>query len=1043
MLLSKLIDIADDYIMHIGVGPDDNPPGRGSGRYAKGSGKNPYQHGEDFFTREARIKAEHPGITRPELADLMGIYNKHHQPSTTEYDRIRKAAVQNRDNARRFEAIDMFNQGLTRKEIGERLGVADTTIGNWIREGEDSKKLIPTRTSKLLKDYVDKNKYVDISVGTYTAFPGVTSGNFETAVAMLEAEGYHRHQVTIKSEATGKDLKYDCLIPPDYTFGDLMEHKFDIVNPAAALHVISPEGELSSLGIKGGKPTSIDVSRIQVDYDSPKDGAIELRRGVDDISLGGKSYAQVRIAVDDSHYIKGMAYYRDDMPPGIDIIVCSNKKEGTPLLVKDDPDAKQVLKPMKTIKDKNGNVIGVDWDNPFGASISQKSEIMGTVHDYYDKDGNLKRSAINVVKEEGDWDAYTKRISSQYWAKQPVETATRQLSLSVDQKKVDLESIRAIENPTVRKHFLAEFAEDCESAAVHLYAAPFKNQSTKVLLPCPELKDNEAYIPGLADGTKVALVRYPFAGSFESPLLTVRNTGSPAQKIAPLTSKDVCCLNKHRLDQLSGADCDGDVVTVIPVDDTVKVNTMPDTLDGLKGFDTKSAFPKYDGMKPMSHRTHGTEMGKTTNLIMDMFIKNAPIKEIEPVVRHSMVVVDAEKHVLNWKASEQASHILELKHIYQDNGDGHTGASTIITKAKSPKSVPERKEWRLTKNSIDEFGNKKYDYTDRTSTTARLNLSDVVLSSGKHVKLSYDSDERNFYTLSNERDPDTNKRIKKYVNYDELPANLKGVRFNSDGRVYINKDKRTGKEFYLRTDEESGKSVRVYVTDNDITRKKEKPVMVDSTKMEEATDAYELTSGGSKRNPGYPIEAVAAKFANEMKDLARTARLEWARTPEQDYNPAAAKKYAKQVESVMANLAKAEASSPLERQARRMAANTLAIKKYENPGMTKEQRKKIEGQALTAARTRLNSTKKRIPISDEEYEAIKAGAFHKSTLRKILANTDADSLRAQATPRTKKALSNANRAAIKRLMAAGLVERSDIARMFGISESYVSEIASE
>lgn len=37
-------DLLDDFLAHYGVGPDDDPPGRGSGRYAKGTGKDPYQH---------------------------------------------------------------------------------------------------------------------------------------------------------------------------------------------------------------------------------------------------------------------------------------------------------------------------------------------------------------------------------------------------------------------------------------------------------------------------------------------------------------------------------------------------------------------------------------------------------------------------------------------------------------------------------------------------------------------------------------------------------------------------------------------------------------------------------------------------------------------------------------------------------------------------------------------------------------------------------------------------------------------------------------
>lgn len=36
--------ISSDHLMHYGKGHDDNPPGRGSGRYPYGSGKRPHQH---------------------------------------------------------------------------------------------------------------------------------------------------------------------------------------------------------------------------------------------------------------------------------------------------------------------------------------------------------------------------------------------------------------------------------------------------------------------------------------------------------------------------------------------------------------------------------------------------------------------------------------------------------------------------------------------------------------------------------------------------------------------------------------------------------------------------------------------------------------------------------------------------------------------------------------------------------------------------------------------------------------------------------------
>jgi ribosomal protein S6E (S10) len=51
------------------------------------------------------------------------------------------------------------------------------------------------------------------------------------------------------------------------------------------------------------------------------------------------------------------------------------------------------------------------------------------------------------------------------------------------------------------------------------------------------------------------------------------------------------------------------------------------------------------------------------------------------------------------------------------------------------------------------------------------------------------------------------------------------------------------------------------------------------TKMAEADDAYTLTSGGSKQNPGTPMEGLYANYANQMKGLANSARKEYLATP--------------------------------------------------------------------------------------------------------------------------------------------------------------------
>jgi hypothetical protein len=51
------------------------------------------------------------------------------------------------------------------------------------------------------------------------------------------------------------------------------------------------------------------------------DGVIFVRPGVKDLDMGHSRYAQVRIAIDGTHYLKGMAVYKDDMPPGVDLHV--------------------------------------------------------------------------------------------------------------------------------------------------------------------------------------------------------------------------------------------------------------------------------------------------------------------------------------------------------------------------------------------------------------------------------------------------------------------------------------------------------------------------------------------------------------------------------------------------------------------------------------------------------------------------------------------------------------------------------------------------
>ena len=160
------------------------------------------------------------------------------------------------------------------------------------------------------------------------------------------------------------------------------------------------------------------------------------------------------------------------------------------------------------------------------------------------------------------------------------------------------------------------------------------------------------------------------------------------------TPADAIGINKKVADRLSGADFDGDTVMVIPCNSSrsnVKITSTP-PLRGLEGFDPKDKY-QYDtktmdsagnvhyyrnGVEFKAMRNTQTEMGKISNLITDMTLKGACQDEIARAVRHSMVVIDAEKHGLDYKRSAQENGISALKKSYQyrvdEDGTVHDGA---------------------------------------------------------------------------------------------------------------------------------------------------------------------------------------------------------------------------------------------------------------------------------------------------------------------------------------------------------------------------------
>jgi DNA-binding CsgD family transcriptional regulator len=643
--------VPDDELRHYGTP-------RHSGRYPWGSGDDPYQRNASFLGQVDKLRKQ--GLKEVDIAKGMGM-------NTSE---LRKAIALAGTQKRAYEAAEAFRlkaKGCSNSEIARRMQKNESSVRLLLSPALNIRNDETARNAKILRDAVNEHNYIDVGAGTEQLM-GITSTRLSNAVALLQRDGYRVYNnIPVEQLGTGHETLVKVLTKPDISWGEVAKNKdkIKLVNQG-----YSEDGGRTSRLLE--PPKSIDSKRIAIRYGdeggADKDGVIELRRGVPDISLGNARYAQVRIAVDDTHYIKGMAKYGDDMPDGVDIVFNTNKKDTGNKL--------DALKPIKV----------EDPDNPFGATIKSDDKLIRAQRHYIDKDGKEQQSVLNIVNEEGEWSRWSKNLASQMLSKQNPSLAKRQLDLSYGIAKDELDEIRTLTNPTVRASLLDKFASQCDSDATHLQAAALPRQTTKVLLPFPDMKESEVYAPSYNDGEHVALVRFPHGGTFEIPTLTVNNKSkSPRESIG--NAIDAIGIHPKVAERLSGADFDGDSVVVIPID-KVKITTRQ-PLKGLKGFDPKAAYPGYEGMHVMDSREKGLEMGKVSNLITDMTIKGANEDEICRAVRHSMVVIDAEKHKLNYKQSEIDHNIAELKTKYQ--GGPESGAATLLSRSTSEIRVPQRK----------------------------------------------------------------------------------------------------------------------------------------------------------------------------------------------------------------------------------------------------------------------------------------------------------------------------------------------------------------
>ena len=937
----------DDELLHYGMP-------RRSGRYPWGSGDEPYQHSRDFLGRVEEMRKAKFTYTDENgkkwtgdnaIAKSLG-YN------STDFRTVYAIAKDQRriDDVATAKRLKE-KEGLNNTEIGKKMGINESSVRSLLNSDSESRMKQARETAEFLKKNVDEKGMIDVGKGVEREL-NISREKLDQALFILQAEdGYEVHggrfeQVTNKGQMTTQKV----LCPPGTPHSEI--YNLDKVHTLKD-YISRDDGQ--TFEKKFHYPESMDSKRLMIRYKEDgginKDGLVELRRNVPDLSLGESRYSQVRIMVDGKKYIKGMAVYGDDkdFPPGVDVIFNTNKSNKVAKL--------DVLKDVKN-----------DPENPFGSLIKDADQ--GGQYWYTDSNGKRKLGLINKRSDEGDWTEWKDALPSQFLSKQSKSMAEKQLGIAKANKQEEFEEIMALTNPTVKKYYLNKFAQSCDSAAIHMQAAALPGQKYHVILPITSMSDKEVFAPGYKDGQKLALIRYPHGGTFEIPIVTVNNKNKEALKMIGKTSIDAIGINSRVAERLSGADFDGDTVMCIPTHDRagkVKI-TSTNPLKELEGFDNKIEYggEKRIGPDGKEHyyrngreysimKKTDTEMGRISNLITDMTLLGADEKELARAVKHSMVVIDAEKHKLDYKASEKDNNIAGLKKKYQGKTNG--GASTIISRAKG-----------------------EYDVLKRQG-TPKINIK------GKE-----------WY------DPKRPEGSLIYKTADDLEYTIKKV------------NKRTGEV-------------------SNVTKFRTQK----STKMAETDDANTLVSQYK-----HPMELIYADYANSMKSLANKARLEMVNTGKIAYDRNARRVYDKEVKSLKDKLYKAELNVTRERAANRIAAAQVnskkAIAEEQGEKLKPKDIKKAGQQALTKAREDVGSVARRdrnIVITDKEWEAIQAGAVSETVLKRILNNSDPDTLRQKAMPKATKVINQAKANRIKAMSASYTIQQ--IADKLGISTSTVSK----
>ncbi len=671
-------EAVDGYseLKHTGRSKLDGAP-IGSGRHPLGSGEQPWQHVPwrrfqlQYANLQAKRNADGTKMTQTQIAQAMGF------DSLKDF---RAQVTRNKEQATRDKmdfVLSKYNEGMSLAEIAEATGgvMSKSSVKQYVDKFKENggtlsivaeNKMNRVRgTAEMLKDQLKNGTgYLDIGKGAEELM-NVKRTTLDAAISQLKDEGYYVH--TIYNQRLGdkeKGTKIKTLSQNPSIQDIWKNHLYDI----EAIGVRTEDGGETYKTPEGIKPPKqLSLDRVAVKFKeqggADADGLILLRPGVEDLSLGKSNYAQVRIAVGGKYYLKGMCAYSDDIPDGYDVLFNTNKSI---------TGGKEAA--LKKLNLDNPS-------NPFDSNI---------------KPVNGQRGYLNIVNEEGDWSEWTHDMAAQFLSKQNYSLVRDRLKATVKATNEEYETILKIENPVLQRQLLEDFAGSCQTRARQLKAKGTAGACAQVLMPSADVKPNEIYAPNFKDGDRVVLVRYPHAGRFELAELTVNNHNQSAENLIGKHAQDAVVIHPSVAPKLSGADYDGDTVFVFKNNNgRIKV---ADGLPGLKDFDTKDwkAVDLKPGEKTITKKYRGNLMGCATNLIADMqnYDENTPPeriptrKELEDAVKFSMVVIDAYKHDLDWRAAAEEYHYKELRRKYcrtinpETGKNNPIGSSSVITRAK-------------------------------------------------------------------------------------------------------------------------------------------------------------------------------------------------------------------------------------------------------------------------------------------------------------------------------------------------------------------------